>query len=55
MTLFIHFLGCPSKSTCSRFISSIGGNIYSNTGARIWSPKVEQRDTVLEQDAGRDY
>jgi hypothetical protein len=49
MTLFTPFLECPSMSKCSKIISS-GGNNYSNAGARTWSPKVEHRDTILEQD-----
>jgi hypothetical protein len=27
----------------------------TNAGARTWSAKVEQGDTVLEQDVGRGY
>jgi hypothetical protein len=43
MTIFTSFLECPSTSKCSKIISSSGGNNYSNTGARTWSPKAEQR------------
>jgi hypothetical protein len=55
MTLFTHFLESPSMSKCSKFISSCGGNNYSNTGVRTWSQKVEEGDMILEQDAGRNY
>jgi hypothetical protein len=55
MTLFTPFIESRSKLKCSKFISSSGGNNYSNIVARTWSPKVELGDTVLEQDAGRDY
>jgi hypothetical protein len=52
MTLFIPFLEFPSMSKCSKFISSSGEHNYSHTGARTLSPKGEQGDMVLEQDAG---
>jgi hypothetical protein len=48
MTLFTPFLECPSMPKCLKFISSSGGNNYSNVEARTWSPKVEQGDTILE-------
>jgi hypothetical protein len=55
MTLVTPFLECPSTSKCSKIINSSGGNNYSNAGARTYYPKAEQGDTILEQDAGRDY
>jgi hypothetical protein len=50
MTLFTPFLEFPSTSKCSKFISSSGGNNYSNAREITWSPKVKQGDTVIEQD-----
>jgi hypothetical protein len=55
MILFTPLLEYPSMSKCSKFISSSGWNNYNNAGARTWSPKAEQGDTILEQDARRDY
>jgi hypothetical protein len=55
MTLFTPFIECPSTLKCLKFVSSSGISNYSNAGARTCFPKAKHGDTVIEQDAGRDY
>jgi hypothetical protein len=54
MTLFTTFVESPPTSVCSTIVCS-GGNNYSTNGAVTCSQKVEQGDTILEQDAGMDF